>query len=208
MRSAVLISISFFSLAASAAAETAPAGDDDQARARQHFERGELHYKLGRFEKALEAYTRAYELVPLPGFLFNIGQTHRELGHYERAIFFYDGYLRDLPQAANKKQVEALIERCRRALAERRAAKRAAAARQVNKTKAPPQALPDGETDPTEPVPDGRDAEPAVYETWWFWTLVGGAAAAIIGGTAYAVTANQGPGLPKGSLGNWDLRGL
>jgi tetratricopeptide (TPR) repeat protein len=203
---AILISV--FGLAALAAAAPTPAGDADRARARRQFERGELHYKLGRFDKALEAYTRAYELVPLPGFLFNIGQAHRELGHYERAIFFYEGYLRDLPGAENKEQVEALIERCRQALAERRAAERTAAAREAARTEAPPQALPGGSADPAEAVPDGRDSEPAVYETWWFWTLVGGAAAAVIGGTAYAVSANQGSGLPRGSLGKWDLRGL
>jgi tetratricopeptide (TPR) repeat protein len=48
---------------------------------------------LGQFEHALDAFSQAYELKPLPGFLFNIAQCHRHLGNFERASFFYKRYL-------------------------------------------------------------------------------------------------------------------
>jgi tetratricopeptide (TPR) repeat protein len=95
-------------------------------QAKQHFLRGEKQYKLGHFEKALAAYSKAYDILPLPGFLFNIGQCHRKLGHFERAIFFYRGYLREKPQAANRQVVADLIADCKRELAAARERKRQA----------------------------------------------------------------------------------
>ena len=57
--------------------------------ARKLFEEGQLHYKLGRFDEALETYRKAYEVLPLPAFLFNIGQCYRQLKNHERSVFFY-----------------------------------------------------------------------------------------------------------------------
>jgi len=44
---------------------------------------------------ALVDYQAAYDAEPLPAFLFNIGQCHKNLAHYEKAIFFFgrDGKL-------------------------------------------------------------------------------------------------------------------
>ncbi len=66
---------------------------DTEAVARAKFVEGNLAYDLARFQKALDAYSEAYRLMPLPGFLFNIAQCHRQLGHAERAGFFYRRYL-------------------------------------------------------------------------------------------------------------------
>ena len=60
--------------------------------------KGQLDYKLARFEDALQDYSRAYELYPAPALLFNLGQCHRNLKNYERAIFFFEGYLREQPK--------------------------------------------------------------------------------------------------------------
>ena len=59
-------------------------GEQNQQAAKIHFDKGETHYRLGRFEAARKEYTQAYEATPLPGFLFNIGQCHRQLGEYDR----------------------------------------------------------------------------------------------------------------------------
>ncbi len=61
--------------------------------ARRKFAVAQKAYNVGDFEVALTAYSEAYQLKPLPGFLFNIAQCHRQLGHYERAAFFYKRYL-------------------------------------------------------------------------------------------------------------------
>ena len=48
-----------------------------------------VEYNVGHFERALELYAKAYELVPKPVLLFDMGQCQRQLGHEERALFFF-----------------------------------------------------------------------------------------------------------------------
>jgi tetratricopeptide (TPR) repeat protein len=73
------------------------------------FRQSNIEFNAGDFEKALKDATQAYELDPKPGFLYNLGQCHKALHHWERAEFFYRGYLREKPDAANREAVEALI---------------------------------------------------------------------------------------------------
>ncbi len=77
-----------------------PTSPKDQARAQAKAEvkRAQLAYKLARFEEAREEFSRAYELYPMPALLFNLGQCHRNLKNHERAIFFFEGYLREQPR--------------------------------------------------------------------------------------------------------------
>ena len=63
---------------------------------------GEKLFALGRFDEALEQYEKAFEAKPLPGFLFNIAQCHRNLGNIDQAIFSYRKYLREAPDADNR----------------------------------------------------------------------------------------------------------
>ncbi|MBN9688443.1 MULTISPECIES: tetratricopeptide repeat protein [unclassified Corallococcus] len=69
---------------------TATAADD---QAREKFSEGNLAYDLGEFDRALKAFSEAYRLKPLPAFLFNIAQCHRQLNNPSRAAFFYRRYL-------------------------------------------------------------------------------------------------------------------
>jgi tetratricopeptide (TPR) repeat protein len=64
-----------------------------KAQARVKFSEGNEAYARGEFRKALSAFDAAYNLAPLPGFLFNVAQCHRQLGAFERAAFFYRRYL-------------------------------------------------------------------------------------------------------------------
>ena len=75
----------------------APAYADSPARikAREHFERGETQYRLGRFSTALKEYQAALKLVRRPSIVFNIAQCYRQLGEYRRSIFYYKLYLSD-----------------------------------------------------------------------------------------------------------------
>jgi hypothetical protein len=66
-------------------------------------------YDTGEFEKSLEDATHAFEIDPLPAFLFNIAQCQRAQHHWEKAEFFYRRYLAHVPKARNRKTVEALI---------------------------------------------------------------------------------------------------
>ena len=71
--------------------------------------RATIEYNIGHFEQALELYTKAYEALPTPALLFDLGQCHRMLGKPERAIFFFQGYLRAKPDAPNRALVEQLL---------------------------------------------------------------------------------------------------
>ncbi len=84
--------------ARSANAKPANGRAEARAQAKAQVKKGQLDYKLARFEQALEDYSKAYELYPAPALLFNLGQCHRNLKNYERAIFFFEGYLREQPK--------------------------------------------------------------------------------------------------------------
>ena len=87
-----------------------------------------IEYDVGHFDQALELYTKAYERYPKPALLFDIGQCHRQLGHHERAVFFFQGYLRGQPEAANREMVEKFIAESQQKLDAQRAAASSAAA--------------------------------------------------------------------------------
>jgi tetratricopeptide (TPR) repeat protein len=88
---------------------TSAHADDRLAQARQQVKAADIDYRLGRFAEALAEYTKAYELYPVPPLLFNIAQCHKNLKDYAKAIFFYEGYLRDEPTAKNGALVQDLI---------------------------------------------------------------------------------------------------
>ncbi|MFC1609467.1 tol-pal system YbgF family protein [Myxococcota bacterium] len=169
-------------------------------QAKRYFKKAETHYKLGRFEDALEQYSKAYEAKPLPGFLFNIAQCHMELRHYKRALFFYEGYLQEKPRSPNRELVEERMTDARSQLATSEAQAR-------SKEEAPQETAREEEAPKEEPKkqeqerdriqtpnpaltavqpPAPAPGEASFYETWWFWTIVGGITAA--GTTAILLT--------------------
>jgi tetratricopeptide (TPR) repeat protein len=94
---------------------------DAREEAKALSKRAGTAFKLAQFPEALDLYSRAYERFPAPEFLFNLGQCHKNLGHHERALFFFQGYLRDKPDAPNRAAVETLMAESARELAAARA---------------------------------------------------------------------------------------
>lgn len=109
---------------------TAPAAgqSNDAARARDLYEEGARLYNLGQYENALRAFEQAYAVSGAKPLLFNIAQAHRLAGpaHCDRALFTYETYLREDPQASNRVEVEQRIGEMR-ACTERERASQAAA---------------------------------------------------------------------------------
>lgn len=181
---AILAAACLLAVVSDAHAESPFAVAHARQEARKHATRAAQDYEAGRYLPALEGYTRAYDLSPLPEVLFNIGQCHFQLSSWERAVFFYRAYLRDRPGARNRALVEQLIaeaefERDRRD-----------AARAV----------------PLPMEPARREAEleaskrPPVYRRWWFWAAVG--TAAVAGGAAlYFSDGGDGGGQDGGKSG-------
>jgi tetratricopeptide (TPR) repeat protein len=196
-------------------APRAVAAGNEAARlrdARAHYEEAVVHYNLDEFAQALAEFREAYRIKPDASFLFNIAQCHRKLGDVDAALDFYRKYLRSLPEAPNRVEVERMI-------AELRARKDSTPAAGAPATDAPspaPIGIPPASVVavPAAPEPAPR-AEALVvapappspapfYQRWWFWTAVG---AAVVGGgiAAYAATrpapqpyvGNLSPGLTE-----------
>jgi len=197
---------------------------DARAQAKAQVRKGQLDYKLARFEDALQDYSRAYELYPAPALLFNLGQCHRNLKNYERAIFFFEGYLREQPKIDPDQRAltEDLIAESRTALDRQNAEARAAAARvapppMASLTARQPVTVPArlalrSQTATNAGAPTLRaldDSRPShdtpVTHRWWFWTAVVGVALAA-GAVAYYATGDPRLVAPTGSIGMIDGR--
>jgi tetratricopeptide (TPR) repeat protein len=163
---------------------TARADDPALRAAKRHFDRGEKLFALGKFDEALDQYQKAYDAKPIPDFLFNIGQCHRNLGDYDAAIFSFKKYLQLEPQASDREKVESLIDELEKKKAEA----------ESKRLKLTPNG-PNGPTGPTGPT----ESEAPIYKKWWFWTGV--AVVAVGGGVGiYAATASKGA--PSTTFGN------
>jgi tetratricopeptide (TPR) repeat protein len=82
--------------------------------AKREAKQAAVHYQLGRFSQAADAYAHSYELVPTAGLLFNLGQCQMMLKDYAKAIFFFEGYLRDKADAPNAALARDLITEAKR----------------------------------------------------------------------------------------------
>jgi tetratricopeptide (TPR) repeat protein len=157
-------------------AATPVRADDARSAARRHFEQGTSLYDIGKFREAAHEYEEAYKAKNDPALLYNIGQAYRLGGEAQAAMTAYHAYLRRLPTAPNRAQVEEHLSVLQRQLdAERRDAEARSAAVAIS-----------------APAASERDHTP-LYKKWWLWAAVGGAAAVVVGvsvGVAYAVPKN------------------
>jgi tetratricopeptide (TPR) repeat protein len=169
------------------APQLAHAEDAATKEAKEHFFKGEKLFALGRFEAARDEYEAAFEAKPLPEFLYNIGQCHRNLGDFESAIFSFRKYIKLKPDADNRDAVEELIDELQDELDE---AERDAKQRR------------DDEITGRQPPERDTKARP-IYKKWWFWTgiVVAGAAAT----TATILVTSPGSAVPSSDLGNVDF---
>ena len=193
-----------------APAATARAGEEEDraAKARVHYETGMAHFNLEEWDQAIAEWEEGYRVKPVPEFLFNIAQAYRKSSRYERALTFYQRYLRLAPKADNRAEVERQIEQLK-PLAEKEKHT------PVPKLEPPPKiAEPAARPKVTEPTP--RTAEPApnvapapqvaeptaetrpelvarapekrpVYKKAWFWAVTVGAVAVVGAGVALGV---------------------
>lgn len=203
----VLVAVALALSPLSVRAANVDAGAHVESQARAKFSEGNIAYDLGEFQKALDAYSEAYRLMPLPGFLFNIAQCHRQMGRPERAGFFYRRYLTLSKAPSNAALVGELIvemdEEVRREQERRQAreetardqAKAAALRAQAEAIAARRVQQGDGKR---ALVPRSRASAESTAQVkgdhlltkWWVWAGAG-AVAVIAGGVIYAATAPQ-----------------
>jgi tetratricopeptide (TPR) repeat protein len=139
---------------------SAPVFADTAADVRMHFKKGQTHYALGEFEAAIQEFQEAYRLRQEPAILFNLAQSYRQIHQWQHAYFHYRQYLNQKPDAANRAEVENLIEQMKNKMDE-----------EERLAKAEPQKAPAPEAAPPaavgkEPVPKAAAAtEPATKST-------------------------------------------
>jgi tetratricopeptide (TPR) repeat protein len=191
----------------------APAPSAAVRKADKLVQEATVDYNASDFDAALRKLTEAYKLKSDPALLFDIAQCYRALHQWERAEFTYKAYLKERPDARDRKKVKALIakvhaERDQAAAAE--AAKQQAAAEEAARQKekeeaekaraeaAPPPAPP---APAPEPAPAAATTEPAATVTAEAaphrripvvtWVLGGVGAAALLGGGYFGFADNQ-----------------
>lgn len=178
-----------------------PAGSDSarEKAARAHFDRAERAFNLGRFTDALEAYEAAFEAMPLPAFLFNIAQCHRNLGNHERAIFFYERYLTQEADPPNRRIVEDLIaeERHKKLLAEQEAGEAPVGEPRAPLPAAAPPDITDGSPSALTTATPKEAATGAWTPRWWIWGAVG---AVVLGGLTAVMLSPGSSKSPPGYL--------
>jgi tetratricopeptide (TPR) repeat protein len=203
--------------------------DQARATAEEHAKTAEGYFREARYQDALEAYTRAWDVLPLAAFLFDIGQCHRQLDECDEAIESFEAFLPHATNAADRQAAEGMIADCKSGVSKSinlfgpdEEIKLLAA--KGDPIKAPPVAVapppppPPPEVEPPPPPPpevapppaiaEVEEEDNAVYEEWWFWTAIGGAVVIIAGGTAIGLSARgeEIVELPRGSAGTIDWR--
>ena len=208
-----------------AVAQTSPT----EAEARSVFDAGQVAFNDGRYADALGYFERAHALSGRPALLFNVALCHDRLRDDDAAIEAYERYLLAVPQASNKHEVDDRLAALRGARERRLAAARAAQPTPVGaETHAVTEPLATHPVDrrsavevtqpqhvaeaaavaqdahgaglvnddaPTRPTHRGS----AVYETWWFWTIVG---VVVVGGAVGVGVAVSGDASPQpGDIG-------
>ncbi|WP_224365010.1 tetratricopeptide repeat protein [Hyalangium versicolor] len=138
--------------------------DEAKTQARVKYSDGNAAYERGDYRNALASFNAAYQLAPLPGFLFNVGQCHRQLGAFEKAASFYRSYLAlSENEPANAGMVKELIAEMD-SKAKQEAARRATKEKTVMQAKAAekdrPEALPAKAAGASKPERSGlKEAE-------------------------------------------------
>jgi tetratricopeptide (TPR) repeat protein len=200
------------------ALQAAPASTTDEAKAL--FKDGETAYNLGQFDVALQKYTDAYKLKPLPGFLFNMAQCHKQLGNYERAAFFFGRFVdTSPPKAPNVDVAKGLLDEMKakqkevetKAADQKNAeeAKKADDARKADADKKAQDELKIAQLTPNEPVssplvppmpPPQVVEDTPTYKKGWFWGVVVGAVVVVGAGVTVGVIAANQKSAPMGTL--------
>jgi len=169
---------------------------EDKEAARREYAEGTRRYDLNEFGPALEAFRRAYLAYEEPAFLYNIAQCHRQLNHKAEAIQFYRSYLRKLPAAPNRAEVERIVATLEAAVARDREIEAARAAAPTMASSVPATTTAPA-THAAVVTPDAliaREAQPRrtpIYKKWWLWTAVGVVIAGAATGLAVGLTSQS-----------------
>ena len=149
------------------------------------FEQAQQQSKAGNLPEAHRLYKLAYEVHPDPALLYSIARVLHKQGQASEAAPFYRQFL-DSGMSAPEQTSKA-----REYLAEIEKATPTALDGAVTSTSSIA-VVPEGAPGKNVPVPDrARADKKPIYKAWWFWTIVGGSAAAVVVGTAVGAAVRE-----------------
>lgn len=93
-----------------------------QEQAAISFKEGRALFKKGQYREAAEKFQAAYNLDPVPILLYNLARAYEEVPDPERAIEFYGNYLKRVPDAEDREDVEYRVGLMRKTIAAARRA--------------------------------------------------------------------------------------
>jgi tetratricopeptide (TPR) repeat protein len=79
------------------------------AEGKEHYRQGTQLYDVGKYTEAAAEYETAFRLTELPALLFNMGQAYRLAGDAKKALAAYQGFIRRVPGAPQRAEVEGNI---------------------------------------------------------------------------------------------------
>jgi hypothetical protein len=143
--------------------------------AKAQYDKGVVAYNLQKFDDAIAAFTRAYEIDPAPILLFNIAQSHWKKGRERARPLLLPPLPRRRPQGRQPRQGGGPHPRARGG-----EQGEASAPAPLPAVTLPPPAA-ERTTPPVasleRPIPPPVEPTP-IYRRPWFWGAVGGAVAA------------------------------
>ncbi len=86
------------------------AAADPQADAEKFYGDGQAAYDDKRYDDAITAWQKSYDLTHLPALLFNIAQAHRLAGHCTKAVESYTAFIKADPSSAQRADAESRLK--------------------------------------------------------------------------------------------------
>ncbi|MFH1435326.1 MAG: PEGA domain-containing protein [Pseudomonadota bacterium] len=71
-------------------------------QARVHMEKGQEFYLAGKYDEAAITFMKAYSVLPLSAFLFNLGASYEKMMKWKHAASFYEQYLDAEPESPDR----------------------------------------------------------------------------------------------------------
>lgn len=136
--------LSFAIALSTAAPALAQPGPSEDSPARVHHDAGARFYELGEYERAIEEWTRAYELSQLPLILYNLYSVHERAGNLAEAADYLERFLASGAEVESRSSLESRLVSLRERIAREREAEAEPAAEAATDDRAPPPPADDG----------------------------------------------------------------
>jgi tetratricopeptide (TPR) repeat protein len=198
----------------------APPGQPDEInQVKLLYDRGMAHFQLEEYDAAIEKWQAGFRIKPAPEFLYNIAQAYRLSRRPDRALSFYQKYLRMSPKAPNRAEVERHIAALQKVVDQQARSQPPTASPPNDRTSQVPEPEPSNPPSASPAVPQKTATAPAapapanpsssaapsaatltataptpktpIYKKGWFWGVMAGVALVVAGGVVAGVLASR-----------------